>query len=244
MISMKNREHISEVIPTNTCPKTLEELTRRTTSFSQFAPVVHLDVSDNKFAPTQSWPFFDGQWHELETMGVGQNKMPLLNAPVQYEVHLMIENPLSAGVAFARAGVARIIAHVEAFRHADGARDAFNMWRVSGAKEVGLAILMDTPLDTLRPFADICDEFLVMTIATVGKQGIPFDERGVERIKELHVRHPEITIAADGGVSEKNIDLLAKAGATRFCVGSAIEKQPSPADAYSHLLERATNFRS
>ncbi len=236
MISSQQTKR-AEIIPTNTCPKTLEELTARSSAFSAYTPVVHLDVSDNKFAPTQSWPFFDGQWNELEAMGVGQNKMPLLNAPLHYEVHLMIENPLSAGVAFARAGVSRIIAHVEAFRHADGALDAFKMWRVSGAKEVGLAILMDTPLDTLRPFAGICDEFLVMTIATVGKQGIPFDERGVERIKELHKRHPEIAIAADGGVSDKNIKQLAKAGATRFCVGSAIEKQPDPAVAYQHLLE-------
>lgn len=236
MTTVTKSERTLEVIPTNTCPKTLEELTTRSTAFSAFAPVVHLDVSDNKFAPTQSWPFFEGQWAELEAMGVGPNKLPLANAPLQYEVHLMIENPLSAGVAFARAGVGRIIAHVEAFRHADGARDAFNMWRLSGAREVGLAILMDTPLDTLRPFADICDEFLVMTIATVGKQGILFDEHGIERIKELHKRHPLITIAADGGVSETNIRLLAKAGATRFCAGSSIEKQPDPARAYSSLL--------
>ncbi len=236
MISKNDHTHASEVIPTNTCPKTLEELTARSKAFSVYAPVVHLDVSDNKFAPTQSWPFFDAQWQELENMGVGPTKMPLLNSPLQYEVHLMIENPLSAGVAFARAGVGRIIAHVESFRHADGARDAFNMWRLSGAKEVGLAILMDTPLETLRPFADICDEFLVMTIATVGKQGIPFDERGIERVKELHHRYPGVTIAADGGVSDKNITLLANAGATRFCVGSSIEKQPNPQAAYESLL--------
>lgn len=236
MITKNNHVRVTQVIPTNTCPKTLEELTVRSKAFSAYAPVVHLDVSDNKFAPTQSWPFFDAQWQELEAMGVGSNKMPLVNAPLQYEVHLMIENPLSAGVAFARAGVERIIAHVEAFRHADGARDAFNMWRLSGAKEVGLAILMDTPLETLRPFADICDEFLVMTIATVGKQGIPFDDRGIERVQELHKRHPEIAVAADGGVSAANIRLLANAGATRFCVGSAIEKQPEPAQAYASLL--------
>lgn len=236
-MTTEQRTKRAEIIPTNTCPKTLEELTVRSTAFSSYAPVVHLDVCDEQFAPTRSWPFFEGQWHELEVMGVGTNKMPLLNAPLQYEVHLMIENPLSAGVAFARAGVSRIIAHVEAFRHADGARDAFKMWRVSGAKEVGLAILMDTPLDTLRPFADICDEFLVMTIATVGKQGIPFDERGIERVKELYKRHPEVVIAADGGVSEKNIKQLGKAGATRFCVGSAIEKMQNPAQAYSSLLD-------
>lgn len=228
-----------EVIPTNTCPKTLDELAARSLAFSAYAPVVHLDVSDNKFAPTQSWPFFDGQWHELESMGVGPQKLPLAGSQLSYEVHLMIENPLSAGVAFARAGVDRIIAHVEAFRHADGALDAFKMWRLSGAREVGLAILMDTPLDTLRPFAGICDEFLVMTIATVGKQGIPFDERGIERVSELHKRHPDITIAADGGVSEHNILRLAKAGASRFCVGSAIEKQEDPASAYAALLAKA-----
>ena len=233
-----DRKHVPEVIPTNTCPQTLEELTLRSRAFSAYAPVVHLDVSDNKFAPTQSWPFFEGQWAELDSMGVGPTKLPLVGSPLQYEVHLMIENPLSAGVAFARAGVSRVIAHVEAFKNADSARDAFKMWRVSGAREIGLAILMDTPLDALRSYTDLCDEFLVMTIATVGKQGIPFDERGVARVKELHARHPQITIAVDGGVSEKNIGALAKAGATRFCAGSAIEKQAQPAEAYARLLQQ------
>ncbi len=227
-----------EVIPTNTCPKTLEELARRSAAFSAFAPVVHLDVCDEKFAPARSWPFFDGQWGELESMGVSRDKLPLAGAPLQYEVHLMIENPLSAGVAFARAGVSRIIAHVEAFKHADGAQDAFKMWRLSGAKEVGLAILMDTALDALRPYAGLCDEFLVMTIASVGKQGIPFDERGVARIAELHKRYPQMRIAADGGVAETNIATLRAAGASRFCVGSAIEKQPDPRGAYGSLLEK------
>jgi pentose-5-phosphate-3-epimerase len=113
------------------------------------------------------------------------------------------------------------------------------MWRLSGAREIGIAVLMDTPLSAIMPYASLCDEILVMTIATVGKQGIPFDERGIARVRELRERLPRMTIAADGGISEKNIHQLAEAGASRFCIGSAIEKQSDPAAAYTQLCTAA-----
>jgi ribulose-phosphate 3-epimerase len=241
MIAQKKENRAPEVIPTNTCPKDLQEMVRRSEAFSAFAPVVHLDVSDNKFAPTQSWPFFEGQWAELDGMGVGATKLPLAGAGLQYEVHLMIESPLSLGVAFARAGATRIIAHVESFTHADSARDAIRMWRLSGAREVGLAILMDTSLDALAPYASLCDEILVMTIASIGKQGIPFDERGITRVRELAHVYPQLVIAVDGVVSPENITLLREAGASRFCVGSSIEKQADPPSAYRELLALASS---
>ena len=230
--------HFPEVIPTNTCPQTLEELSRRSENFSAFSQQVHLDVCDDVFAPGKSWPLLPEQQAELESMGIGPTRLPYVDV-LSYEVHLMVKKPLSLGVAFARAGAKRVIPHVEVFPHAENAREAFEMWRLSGAKEVGVAVLMDTPLSALAPYANICDEILVMTIASVGKQGIPFDMRGVDRVRELHARYPRVTIAADGGVSEKNIALLREAGVSRFCVGSAIEKKSDPAKAYANLLQAA-----
>ena len=78
-----------------------------------------------------------------------------------------------------------------------------------------------------------------MSIPTLGKQGAPFDERIYDRVREVHGRHPELTIGIDGGVGEKNIAELARAGARRFGVGSAITKTPDPASAYAHLMEVA-----
>jgi pentose-5-phosphate-3-epimerase len=78
-----------------------------------------------------------------------------------------------------------------------------------------------------------------MSIATLGKQGAPFDERIFERIEILHARFPAAVISIDGGVSVTNIERLAKAGARRFGVGSAITKAPDPKVAYTQLLALA-----
>jgi len=80
-----------------------------------------------------------------------------------------------------------------------------------------------------------CDVVQVMSIATLGKQGAPYDVRAIARIKELHTKYPELVISVDGGVSEKNIADLARAGARRFGVGSAITKAPDPKAAYLNL---------
>jgi len=41
------------------------------------------------------------------------------------------------------------------------------------------------------------------------------------------------------GVSEKNIQMLARAGATSFAVGGVIAKSPDPARTYQQLLSLA-----
>ncbi len=221
-----------EIIPTNTCPPDLAELSRRSDFFAKFSEWVQLDVSDGVFTPERSWPYAEAQWAELEALTEG--KLP--SAPdLKYEVHLMVEEPREVGLHLAEAGIQRIIGHVEAFADEKEIQAALSAWRGAGAAEVGLAILLDTPLPVLLPMISACDVVQVMSIATLGRQGAPFDARAVARIQELHAQYPELVISVDGGVSEKNIAELVRAGARRFGVGSAITKAPDPRAAYEHL---------
>jgi len=191
-----------------------------------FAKSIHIDAVDGTFAPGKTWLPLSGE--------------RLLDAKTTcYEAHLMIENPLSMGLAFVRAGVRRIIGHVEAFNHSEHAQETMGMWQKAGADDVGVAILMDTPLSELSPYAALIDTVLVMTIASVGKQGAPFDERAIARIVEIHERFPELTIAVDGGVSKANIEKLADAGASRFCVGSAFSRAKEPEQLFTLLQGEA-----
>jgi len=220
-----------EILPTNTCPPDLAELSRRSESFARFAPQVHLDIDDAKFAPVLSWPYQDGQWSELD------NQLPFADA-IRYETHLMVEDPLEIGERLARAGCTRVIAHAEVFE-GDEAGSAFAAWRAAGAAEVGLALLIETPLSRLDGIAEQCDAVLLMSIVTLGSQGAQFDPRVFGRIEELRARYPLLPVAVDGGVSEANIADLVKAGARRFGVGSAIGKAQDPAAAYRNLLSLA-----
>lgn len=227
-----------EIIPTNTCPPDLAEMAQRSAFFARFAEWVQLDISDGAFTSVRCWPYREGQWDELESMAVHALELPSA-PPLRYETHLMVEEPRELGLRLAEAGILRIIGHVEAFADANEILSALDSWRGAGASEVGLALLLDTPLPVLEPMLGVCDVVQVMSIATLGKQGAPYDARAALRIEELRAKYPDLVIEVDGGVSEKNIAELARAGATRFGVGSAITKAPDPQAAYEHLKATA-----
>ncbi len=229
-----------EIVPTNTCPPDFAELSRRSLIFAGFADQIQLDIDDGAFAPELSWPYLSGQWAELEEMAVGARRLPCADK-LAYETHLMVEDPIRIGELLARVGCMRVIAHVEAFHGTQSTIEAFSTWRAAGAVEVGLAILIDTPLSVLEPHIGKCDVVQMMSIARLGAQGASFEPRVVPRIQELHAKYPDLTIAVDGGVSPANIAELVRAGATRFGVGSAIIKSPDPAATFIHMKKIAEN---
>ena len=211
------------VIPT-IVPESLEDIQHIHEEYAPFSSALHIDMADGQFTSNETWMPQSGEVlpHAAETI---------------YEAHLMVKNQLAVGVALARAGARRIVGHVEAFPNAECAREAFKMWRGAGAREVGLGILFKTPLEDLEPYLSLCDCVIMMTIARVGTQGIPFEKDAITRVATLHKRHPNLLIGVDGGVSAKNIKELAQAGARRFSVGSAIAKSADPAAAYAGLVD-------
>lgn len=224
-----------EIIPTNTCPPDLAEFTRRSEKFAEYAEEVQLDISDGKFTPVVSWPFAGAQWDELIAMSEGAIALPARDA-IRYEVHMMIEQPRECGILLAKAGVSRIMAHLEAFDSIDAMLGAIDAWKSAGAQEAGVALLIDTPLERVSQVAHKLDCLLLMSIPRLGAQGAPFDERIFDRLRAARSNFPDLTLAVDGGVSDKNIAELVACGARRFGVGSAISKAADPASAY-HLLK-------
>lgn len=222
------------VIPTNTCPPDSAELEKRSAAFTDFATMVQLDIADGNFAPVVSWPYFHGQMAELER----GEKLPHAEV-LQYEVHMMVRDPLPLGVLLARAGAFRLVPQIESFESAESARAAFLAWRAAGAEEIGLSILIDTPLEALDALVGEIEVVQVMSIAAIGRQGEPFDERALHRVEELHAKYPELMVSVDGGISEANVEMLVRAGANRLCVGSAISKAVNPAAAFAKIHERA-----
>lgn len=225
------------ILPTNTCPSDFSELSRITKDMMGFAQKIQLDIADGDFAPVSSWPYNADQWRELETMVESGKKLPYADS-IEYEAHLMVRKPLELGILLARAGCARIVYHAETLS-GEEAINAIAQWKAAGAKEVGVALLIDTPLDSIDDIAEHCDAVQLMSIARIGSQGQPFDERAVSRVEEIHAAHPDMMVSVDGGISESNIDLLVRAGANRLCVGSAISAAADPAAAYATLHDRA-----
>ena len=61
-----------------------------------------------------------------------------------------------------------------------------------------------------------------MGIADIGAQGQPFNERVLERIKQLRATYTDVVISIDGSMNEETIPQARAAGADRFAVGSAL----------------------
>ena len=149
----------------------------------------------------------------------------------------MVQQPRVIGELLAASGFARIIGHIEAIT--EDVEGTLSAWREAGAREVGLGVLFATHLEAIDPYIHSCDVIQMMSIASIGVQGIPYESAAPERIALLHRQNPELLIADDGGVSEANIAELAKAGVRRFCVGSALSKSSDPASTYRSLVALA-----
>ena len=214
-----------EVVPT-VVPKDAAEFAAAADIVRKFSRSIHLDIDDGVFAGAPTWPYLpSGDFKPFDLRAAG----------VSVEAHLMVKDPREAGDALASAGASLIVGHIEAFGSIGEARDALESWRDGGAS-VGIAILMNTPLESIAPVVDLCDVVQLMTIDVIGAQGAPFDQRANARIGQAHATYPRSCIAVDGGVSAKNIGDLVRFGARKFLVGSAIMKEPDPLHAYEKLL--------
>lgn len=222
-----------EIIPT-CIPKNAEDIFAVAQKLSGFSRWVHIDINDGKFTPKVSWPYGKDQLEVLKTWANERKPLPSAGG-VAYEVHLMVRDSLHIGELMAAVGCSRIIGHIEAFRDEHGTAFALERWKQAGALEVGLAILLKTPLSALVPHVGRCDVLQIMSIATIGAHGAPYESHALSRVEELHAMYPGAVIEVDGGINESNICDLARAGAQRFAIGSAITKVSDSKKAYEHL---------
>ncbi|MEK7610441.1 MAG: hypothetical protein AAB468_01695 [Patescibacteria group bacterium] len=177
---------------------------------------LHLDVADGQFVPDTTWQSAS----DLET----------LNGQAKIEVHLMVRDPEEV-VSNWTPVADRIIIHPEATSQCQEIIDAFTSQPV----ELGLAVLLDTPLSSLNNLLTAVKSVQLMSIAKLGHQGEPFADIVYERIKLLRQEHPNVKISVDGGVNLDNAGRLLAAGADRLVIGSAIWQNSDPTSALTEF---------
>lgn len=122
-----------------------------------------------------------------------------------------------------------------------GPESFVSAWRAAGARTIGVAILIDTPLGALDPYVQHADFALVMSVDRIGEQCSAFDTRAIARIEELHKKYPHLTIACDGGINESTIKSVVHSGADILYVGAAISRSDDPAASYQRLQKQAVS---
>lgn len=231
---MNNISGNTKIIPA-IMPQVFSDIENQVSKVSSFAEKVQIDIMDGKFVPSLSWPYGEGQWNELEKLSNGELK---LDSSVEYEAHLMVNDPYEVGRLLASAGVSGIILQAETLRE-DDAPKLFKILRESGAQSIGISIKFETDLSVIKSYAHLIDSVQLMGIENIGYQGQSFNTDVIKRVAEAHAEYPLLRIAVDGGVGLTNIKELANAGAIDFVAGSAIFNMESPGNAYRELLEQA-----
>ncbi|PYF81620.1 MULTISPECIES: ribulose-phosphate 3-epimerase [Marinomonas] len=173
------------------------------------ADIIHFDVMDNHYVPN---------------LTIGPMVCKALRkhgVTAEIDVHLMVK-PVDRMIGdFIEAGASIITFHPEASEHIDR---SLQMIKAGGCK-AGLVFNPATPLDYLKYVLDKVDMVLLMSV-NPGFGGQSFIPGTLDKLREaralIDASGYDIRLEVDGGVSEKNIAEIARAGADTFVAGSAI----------------------
>ena len=172
------------------------------------AQYMHIDVMDGLFVPSISY-------------GMPVIKSIRKITAKVFDVHLMIDRPERYIREFADCGADIITFHIEA---TDKAGEILTEIHQRGMK-AGIAIKPGTPVETLSPYMEEADMFLVMTVEP-GFGGQAYIEACTEKIRAVRkmVRESgkKIDIQADGGINRSNLESVLAAGANVIVAGSAV----------------------
>lgn len=170
------------------------------------------------------WDVMDGVFVPNMTFGpdVIASVRPLVG--VEFEAHLMVEDPDRLLPRWVEAGCAIVIVHAEACRHLHRTLTAV---RDLGAR-AGVALNPATPLSAVANVLDLIDLVLVMTVnpGFGGQHYLVSMERKIAEARALiRDERRAIELEVDGGIGPDTIVGAARAGATTFCTGSALFRQ-------------------
>jgi ribulose-phosphate 3-epimerase len=222
-----------EIIPSpGTENKTFSEIEKKIEMVKPFVKTIHIDICDGKFANNKTFSDTDSFKEYLKKMAATERSGWVAeDKGILFEVHLMVEEPISYIKQWADAGFTRFIGHIEKM----SSQEEF----VAEAQLYGdaaLAIDKQTSVDAIKvPFDDL-DALLVMTIQA-GFSGQKFEESLLEKVKNVRGSYPDLAIEVDGGINDETIDVAAAAGANRFVATSFLFNLETPKTQFN-LLEQ------
>jgi ribulose-phosphate 3-epimerase len=213
-----------EILPA-VLPKTSEEALQKLRVAQDCSPWFQWDVMDGKFVPNTTW--YDAE--KVQTWTIRS----------RIELHLMVRDPGRVIEAWRNVPkFKRAVWHIEApIDHEELINKCKDMGR-----DVGLAISPKTSLLELTPYVEFIESVLVMGVEP-GFSGQGLLPETAERIRQIRNLNKDLVVNVDGGVNAKTLLGLAKAGAKRFCMGSAIFDHAFPSDFVKGQLERLEHAR-
>ncbi|MDD2233431.1 MAG: ribulose-phosphate 3-epimerase [Desulfitobacteriaceae bacterium] len=192
------------------------------------ADILHIDVMDGHFVPNI-------------TLGPCLVKSLRPHTGIQFDVHLMIEEPERFIEDFAAAGADHITVHLEATCHIHRVIQQIKALGITA----GVALNPATPLDGLKYILEDLDMVLLMTV-NPGFGGQKFIPDVLPKIKTLQRYLDQLQsscqIEVDGGIQSGTIPAAVKAGAQILVAGAAVFANKNPAQALQELYAVVNSF--
>ena len=236
---------MSLVVPA-VLPASRTDLEEKLALFASIPSVsrIQVDVVDGKFAAPASWPYSPpspkatgghsattqgAPYSELETMVQKGEMLPQLDR-FEYEIDLMCLDALDAAEAWLAQGATRLTFHAESTTDLPRMlSSAHGRYGGVGLISIGLALNVTGDLAFIEPNLEQVEYVQFMGIAQIGRQGQPFDDRVLEKVRIFRSRHPEIAVQVDGGISLTNAKKLVALDVSNLVIGSGILKAKNPA---------------
>ena len=182
---------------------------------------IQIDIVDGRFASPMSWPYTAPQ--DMLAMTSAKEMLPNLNHIV-YEIDLMCLDAERAANTWLSLGASRLTFHAEGIL--DLSKFLVSMRKRYGdvSATFGVALNVMSDLSLIEPHLEQVEYVQFMGIASIGKQGQPFDKRVLERVRTFHSRYPDMPMQVDGGVTLANARELVTLGVANLIVGSALAR--------------------
>ncbi len=180
--------------------------------------LIHIDIMDGKFVPNNTLEKFD------------MNKISKYSYK-NFDVHLMVENPIDYITSFITPLTDYISIHLES----KGIDQSLKSIKENGIK-CGLAINPDTKIQKLYPFLEIIDMVIIMSVFP-GKGGQKFIENTYDKVETLRNHDKNIDISVDGGVGSSNSKTLISKGASTLVSGSYLMKSDNINNSIKNMLK-------
>ncbi|MBR5599545.1 MAG: ribulose-phosphate 3-epimerase [Alphaproteobacteria bacterium] len=140
---------------------------------------------------------------------------------IDFDVHLMVQNPSKFIPWYAKAGADIITFHLEA---SNNPMTEINLIKSFGLK-VGISVKPQTDVNELLPYIDYIDLILIMSV-NPGFGGQSFNTDTLNRISKVKemIKNNNIFIEVDGGINKENAKLCIEKGADILVAGTTIFK--------------------
>jgi len=208
---------MAEIVPTITAAAS-DDYTAALAKLN-FAPRLHIDITDGEFAPSRTVNLNQIYW--------GENKI--------IDLHLMVREPIEWLHQIISLNPSLAIFHVES----DEPRKDLPKIREHLAKfgiKFGVAILSETQVENIREIVMNADYVLIFG-GHLGFQGGTADLSQLVKVAQIREINKTCEIAWDGGANAENVHDIATAGVDVINVGSTIAKSDNSEQTWRKLSE-------